>query len=519
MEFTLKYWCAVTSRWVIRNPTTFSVLMGALAGLSFTQHLPLLFILSFLTFLFQIRASKSIYSAFLSGLVYSLTFYLSGLYVLFMLAENYDTSYILSLGIINIFILLYCMTFFIVPAVILRSLVKLPHHMWFLVLMPTLFVMGEWLKTYLFTGFPWFQASHLLVDWLNVEYSLFGELGVSFLFYSFIGCTYLIIKSNNHLASSAMLIASFVGVSILSHLLMGTIIYSGSIKPTNLTVRLLNSQVNIEDKNSLSLSSSRLQQFLNIGSLSPKPDVILLPESSIEYPLEKYPSIIRNQLEKLNNKGIQVVSGGYYQDNIGEYNVLYSGDPLKPVYMKQHLIPFGEYFPESFSFLKHYFPDISKGNLRTKKYFSGNLTIANQIVTPMICYEMFFADEVRAKSINSGILMLFTDLAFIKSNWAKEYLFNISRIRAMELSKPLLQIANSSITAIVNKKGKVLKQAGTSISFIEHDVELSYKPSVYATKGYFYALLLPLFNLIIVSIFSLRSKLSPIITNKRPCYV
>ena len=519
MGLTLKHWCASCKRWAVSYPSVVSLLMGFMAGFSFTQTNPLLFILSFLIFIFQIRSSKSVLRALGIGFLYSLSFYISGFYVLFMLAQGYDASYSVSLLMINFIILFYCMFFFIAPSIILRGLSKFPDHLWFLILMPIMFVGGEWFKTFLFTGLPWFQASHLLVDWIDVEYSLFGELGVSFLFYSFIGVIYLLILKTNTLKASALLVGLFVTVVVLEHQVINKLVYTGTSNSSHLDVRLLNSQVAIEDKNSLSLSSARLQRFLNIGNLSPKPDLLLFPESSIEYPLKKYSYLIQNQFNKLNSKGVHIVAGGYYQDILGEYNVLYSGEPLKPVYMKQHLIPFGEYFPTMFSFLKEYFPSIDKGNLNTKKYYSGELKAANQTVAPIICYEILFSSEIRERAANTGILMLFTDLAFIKADWVKQYLFNIARIRAMELSKPLLHIANSSTTAIINKKGDILKQTVTSsVPYIDETVYLNYKPSIFAKEGYLFALLLPLFNLMIIGLFSLRSKLT-MKSIKRPSYV
>jgi len=89
-------------------------------------------------------------------------------------------------------------------------------------------------------------------------------------------------------------------------------------------------------------------------------------------------------------------------------------------------------------------------------------------IAPMVCYEVLFSNELRKRSNNTGILMATSNLNALKPLWAKKYFFNLSRIRAMELQKPLIQSTNSGISGIIMSTGKIVKkQSSHSNSLLE----------------------------------------------------
>ena len=491
--------------WGIRSPLFIGILSGFFSGLAFIAHLPLLFVLSFLVFIYQLRQTKTIAKALLVSFFYALFFYSSGLYVLLTLIDQYALSDSLIIIFIIFLALAYLILLFLLAVLVLRFFAQRSDVVWAIIVMPTVFALSEWLKTFLFTGFPWFQSSHLFVDVLNAEYSIFGEIGVGFLFYTVVGCLYLLIKYFKKINLIQLVSISLVFLLTVSivHYAMYAYVYPETKNADNIAIRLINTQVGHEDKDSIHQSTSRLMQYQDIARLKPKPDLFFLPEGAIEKNLRFYPETIKKGFDDLEKKGIHSLSGGYYSDFIGEYNVIYTNE--QPVYMKQHLLPFGEYTPKAFSFLNNYFPDISHGGLASKQYYSDAVRIGGETIAPIICFEVFFANEARERIIKSGMIAVFTDLDFLKANWVKRYLLNVARVRALEFSKPLIQSANGSMTAFINKMGKVETMASSSLPYINQMVSLNYKPSLFASSGYFYALFLPFMNIIFVLLLSARS--------------
>ncbi len=437
--------------------------------------------------------------------MYSLAMYSSGLYILLSLSQGYDDSYSVVIWFVNSLIILALVTLFVFVVFLLKLLSKSSNLVWFIVLLPSFLVFHEWLKTFVLTGFPWFQASDLLVNVLNVEYSIFGALGVSFIFYTFIGLLCLFIIAIKRKEGVYRSFALFIGVlvsGVFVHELLYAQIYVEDDTEETILVTLMNTKISSKNKNSIRYSTTQLLQYQDIAMLEPKANLVILPEGSIQRSLAIYPSNVTKGFEQLKENNVYVLSGGYDEDFRGEYNTVYSNVTNKSVYMKQHLIPFGEYMPKAFSFLASVFPDINKGNLSTKDYYSGVIKIGGQTIAPVICFEIFFPEEMRKKANKSGMIVVFTDLGFLKDRWSKRYMLDVARVRAMEFSKPLVQSSNLSITAFINKKGEIVKNTEEiEAPYIKNSMKLNMSKSIFGQYPYM-IFILPSLNILIIMLIS-----------------
>ena len=77
---------------------------------------------------------------------------------------------------------------------------------------------------------------------------------------------------------------------------------------------------------------------------------------------------------------------------------------------------------------------------------------------PAICYEAIFPEAPLAFDDDEAgaILMISNDAWFGTTRGPYEH-FNIARIRAMELQKPMLRVTNNGITALIGPDGKIVK--------------------------------------------------------------
>ena len=120
-------------------------------------------------------------------------------------------------------------------------------------------------------------------------------------------------------------------------------------------------------------------------------------------------------------------------------------------------MPFGEYVPDllnrllGMAKLTHGRRDFSRGPGRQTLEIPGLPP-----VSPLICYEVIFPGAVTAGGA-AWMLNLTNDAWFGETTGPHQH-FVSARLRAVEEGLPLLRVANSGITAVVDGYGRVLQR-------------------------------------------------------------
>ncbi len=125
-------------------------------------------------------------------------------------------------------------------------------------------------------------------------------------------------------------------------------------------------------------------------------------------------------------------------------------------YDKAHLVPFGEYVPElitrilGMAKLTHGRVDFSRGPGRRTLEFGGLPP-----VSPLICYEVIFPGAVTDGAGTAAWLLNLTNDAWFGESSGPHQHFVSARLRAVEEGLPLVRVANSGISAVVDGYGRV----------------------------------------------------------------
>ena len=130
-------------------------------------------------------------------------------------------------------------------------------------------------------------------------------------------------------------------------------------------------------------------------------------------------------------------------------------------YSKHHLVPFGEFIPPWFRWftdLMHIpLGDFSRGALVQAPWH-----YANQRIAPNICYEDLFGEELAAvfkdETQAPTVLVNLSNIAWFGDTTAIDQHLQISRLRAMELGRPMLRATNTGATAAIDHLGTVTHQ-------------------------------------------------------------
>jgi apolipoprotein N-acyltransferase len=127
-------------------------------------------------------------------------------------------------------------------------------------------------------------------------------------------------------------------------------------------------------------------------------------------------------------------------------------------YDKHHLVPFGEFIPPLFRWFTQLMNiplgDFSRGALPQAAW-----SVAGQRVAPNICYEDLFGEELaahfRAPDVAPTVLINLSNIAWFGDTVAIDQHLQISRLRSLELGRPMLRATNTGATAVIDHRGVV----------------------------------------------------------------
>jgi apolipoprotein N-acyltransferase len=141
--------------------------------------------------------------------------------------------------------------------------------------------------------------------------------------------------------------------------------------------------------------------------------------------------------------------------------VIASGGHILDSYDKVHLVPFGEYLPFQTAFDRlglrqfvHNPGGFEAGSKRRLLVVPGLPAVA-----PLICYEAIFPGEVvPSEAPRPGLLLNVTNDGWFGTTSGPYQHFAQARLRAIEEGLPLIRVANTGISAIVDPYGRVLAE-------------------------------------------------------------
>jgi len=127
-------------------------------------------------------------------------------------------------------------------------------------------------------------------------------------------------------------------------------------------------------------------------------------------------------------------------------------------YDKHHLVPFGEFIPPLFRWFTQLMNiplgDFDRGPLAQSPWAFGGQRIA-----PNICYEDLFGEELAAGFLDATqaptVLINLSNIGWFGDTVAIDQHLHISRLRALELGRPMLRATNTGATAAIDHLGQV----------------------------------------------------------------
>ena len=428
--------------------------------------------------LVALRGQSSL-QAFRTGMIAGLAHYLTLLYWVIFTMRTYGFlpwwQCISLLVLLAAYLSLYPALF----ALLLTRLCRRPWHL--LPLAPVCWVALEYLRSFMFTGFPWGTLGYSQFNQLKIIQisDMFGVYGVSFLVVLVNAAVYvlLLFAAKKPWRETRVSMSSAIAALLLPPLLVGVAWGYGNRRvgamdaamAAGKSMRVALVQGNIDQARkwdpAFQISTTKKYVDLTLAAAARQPELIVWPETATPFYFGASPKLTRLVTDTVQQAGVHLLVGSPSAqgtaDSPSYFNSAFLVAPdgrTTGRYDKVHLVPFGEYVP-----LKWLLSFAGKMVAQVGDFSSGGKgrTLAwgkdRSAVGVQICFEIIFPGLTRSLVKNgAGLLVNLTNDAWFGRSAAAYQHFSMAVFRAIENRRSLVRCANTGISGVIDPAGRIL---------------------------------------------------------------
>lgn len=348
-------------------------------------------------------------------------------------------------------------------AAIQRKRHQASNRVFLLLLLPSSFLLGEWLRAWIFTGFPWLSSGYAhTVGPLSGFAPIVGVYGIGGISAFIAASLVLALRWRRAMALA------------LTPLLLGAVLSQVAWTQASgqaISVRLLQGNIPQDEKFAAENYDFTLKLYDSMLR-EQTADLIASPETAIPDFAERLPPSYLAQLDAYATEhqsrfavGIMhLESRTRFMNSVMVMGA--AGKPSAPaatyLYSKHHLVPFGEFIPWGF----HWFVDmlhIPIGDQTSGPDLQPPFPVRDQWVLPNICYEDLFGEEIAAQIRDRivhqqpapTLLLNMSNMAWFGEWLAVPQHLQISQMRALETGRSVMRSANTGATVVIGPKAQV----------------------------------------------------------------
>ena len=419
--------------------------------------------------LFLIVHNQNPRQIFWSSFCFSLGLLLSGVHWIFVSLHDYGNMHPLLAGIaVFVLCVLFALPLGLVQCALGKSVKATTLRL--TLVFPVGLALSDWTRDWFLTGFPWLAIgySHVPTSPLSTYFPVFGVYGVSLASAVCSGTVaYAIQKIRDMRTENIKKRSIFVGllpggITMLAALLLYFPSWTQEKSAAPLSISMIQGNIpqDVKWSQEWAIRTLKIYENLIVGEGS---DLVLLPETALPVFEHSVPSWFWASLsESTSRVGNEIILGLPEKDSSDRLfnSLVHIHMNERDRYKKHRLVPFGDYFPSNklTSHLFDYFDipmsDFSPGPTRQKPFQVGEEKIGVDI-----CYEDVFGEEIIKQLPEATILANFTNDAWWGNSIGPWQHLQIAQARALESGRDLLRVTNTGITAHINHKGQIIKQA------------------------------------------------------------
>ncbi len=401
-------------------------------------------------------------TALWSALLYGMSLYGVGVSWVYVSMVNFGNMAPVMAVIAVLLFSLILTVFTLIPVYLYKRIFSSASPTIALILVfPALWVIFEYLRGTLFTGFAWLFLGYVSVDnWFSAWAPLAGVLSVSYvlaLTAGLLGLSWMRFKGGAEGRVWLPLLA-ISGLAVVSLGLQSLRWTEQSGKAIDVT--LIQADISLADKWKPEKRQYLMQTYLEASRAADPADLVVWPEAALPMLLGRVPQDYLDELQAIpgalvfgvvqrSKDGRQLYNGLAMMEDVA------SRDDLQ-VYRKRHLVPFGEFFPFQ-SVLGWLFKslNIPMSNFVSGAATQGNLSVAGLQLVPTICYEDAYPEDWRRQVSEAGAILNVSEDAWFGDSFAPHQRLEMARMRAIEFQRPVIRVSNNGLSTVIDAFGEM----------------------------------------------------------------
>lgn len=322
------------------------------------------------------------------------------------------------------------------------------------------FVFTEWLRGWVLTGYPWNLTAYIwgFSTYMMQPAAYIGSYGLSFLTILLATLPILVMRRQR-----------ILGGGSLALLLILILLPGLRLKPTSWSateIRLVQPGLSQIERVQGGKEAEHLERLLELSAsqpYSPSLRAIIWPEAATDFLLERHPEIRAAIAEIVPENGYLLTGAVRADPAEGKISQIWNSltainqnGNIAGTYDKAHLVPLGEYVPG-----RKLLPFINKLTPGQIDFSAGlgakTLTLPNlPPFSPLICYEIIFPGDITDHQERPSWLVNVTNDGWFGTTIGPYQHFVSARFRAVEEGLPLIRVANTGISAVIDPYGQVV---------------------------------------------------------------
>jgi apolipoprotein N-acyltransferase len=421
---------------------------AAVAGFSPLDLFPVL-LLSLAVLLHSWTNAPSPRAAFSTGFWFGLGFFLAGVSWVYVSLSRFGG---MPAPLAAFATLAFCAFLALFPALAGWAQARLAPPAWRPLAAPALWVLAEWLRGWILTGFPWLSLGTAAIDSPLAGFAPLGGV-------------YLVSLATLAAASLLWLIAAgrarwraaagFAALGLAGAALLGVPWTAPLNAP--LSVSLVQGNVPQDLKFDPARYERTLATYERLVEES-RARLIVLPETALPRFLDLVDPVYLLRLQgRAARNGGDLLLGIPRRNARGEYfnSVVSLGLSPRAFYDKSHLVPFGEFVPPGFGAIVREWLRIPMADFSRGSHLPRPLYAAGEKIAVNICYEDAYGAEILRQLPEATLLVNVSNVAWFGDSLAPGQHLQIARMRALETGRMHLTVANTGITAVIGADGAV----------------------------------------------------------------
>jgi len=333
----------------------------------------------------------------------------------------------------------------------------------------------EWVRGWIFTGFPWNMLGSVWAfsDTMLQTASWSGVLGLGLITVYVAVVPLTLIPTASWKSGFS---PSLVAVALIAMCWgLGTFRISdapaqGEDLVNDVRLRLVQPNIDQQLKWRGELRLGHVREQVRLSALPPAhgelpPTHVIWAETAAPYAIANMPDMLKLIASGTPQGGLTITGAPRTTPRDANlyrvYNSLHAVDDkgvIKATYDKHHLVPFGEYIPFRrilrFSKLTAGQTDFTPGPGAVTLNLEGLPAVA-----PLICYEVIFSGRVINRTGNPQWMLNLTNDGWYGLSSGPYQHFVAARLRAVEEGIPLVRVANTGISGVIDSFGRTLVQS------------------------------------------------------------